>query len=198
MTEADNEPAALDPGGASPLGVNRKSHGRWRLFVGGLLLVLGGAWAANYLLIGRPVARELDSDTRNAGYSLRAHYRYYVDPTTLVLDLSDVQSAAPVDLLRGVFQSAKALHASGRKFERVILARSRTPIFLMTGDNFSSIGAEFSAGQNPVYLIRTFPEKLQRLDGTAAFGRWEGGWLGVVGKQMEDVNKAAREWSGDH
>ena len=42
-----------------------------------------------------------------------------------------------------------------------------------------------------LYLIRTLPKKLFNPDGTAAFGRWEGGLLGVLSKQMEDVSAAA-------
>ena len=45
------------------------------------------------------------------------------------------------------------------------------------------------------YLIRTLPEKLFNPDGTAAFGRWEGGLLGVLSKQMEDVSAAALRWN---
>jgi hypothetical protein len=65
----------------------------------------------------------------------------------------------------------------------------------MKGEDFKSIGSEFAAGQNPVYLIRTLPEKLYHPNGDAAFPHWEGGLLGVVGKQMDDVNAMARRWS---
>jgi hypothetical protein len=152
-------------------------------------------WSLNHMLVGRPVERKLSQDPRNSGYSLSAHYRYYIDPNTLVLDLRRVESAAPVDLFRALFQAAEAMHEVGRSFDRVVLARAGTPVFLMKGDDLSTIGAEFAAGQNPVYLIRTLPEKLYRLDGEAAFGRWEGGLLGVLGKQLEDANKAAQQWA---
>lgn len=152
----------------------------------------------NYVLVGGPVARKLGADPRNAGYSLAAHYRYYFEPGTLVLDLRDVTGAAPLDLFRAVFQSAEALHEVGRRFDRVILARRGKPVFLMKGEDFWSIGAEFSAGQNPVYLVRTLPEKLYRPSGEAGFGRWEGGWLGVLEKQLNDANDAARQWSSGH
>jgi hypothetical protein len=151
-------------------------------------------WTLNYTLVGRPVAAVVDADPRNSGYSLSAHYRYYLDMTTLVLDLRDIRSAAPVDLFRAIFQSAEALHRAGRSFDRIILARAGTSVFLLTGEAFGSLGAEFGAGQNPVYLIRTLPEKLHRPTGEPAFGRWEGGWLGVLSKQMDDANEAAKRW----
>jgi hypothetical protein len=99
-------------------------------------------------------------------------------------------------LFRGVFQSAQALYDAKRSFDRVILARDGTPVFVMKGEEFLQIGMEYGAGQNPVYLIRTLPEKLYRPSGKPAFGRWEGGLLGVLGKQMEDATNAAKQWAG--
>jgi hypothetical protein len=149
----------------------------------------------NYLLVGRPVGKKLGEDPRNSGFVLRAHYGYYIAPSTLTLDLRKIESASPADLFRGLFQAAEALHESGRAFRKVVLARNRSPVFLMEGDDFSTLGDEFASGQNPVYLIRTLPEKLLRPNGTPAFGRWEGGWLGVLGEQMEDANEAAQQWA---
>jgi hypothetical protein len=68
-------------------------------------------------------------------------------------------------------------------------------IFFIEGDAFGELGQEFDMGQNPVYLVRTLPEKLYRPDGRQAFGTWSGGLLGVVARQMEDVNAAARAWA---
>lgn len=157
------------------------------------LLVYG----ANYMLVGQPVAAAIDSDGRNSGYVLKAHYSHYTDPTTLVLDLQSISSAAPADLFRGVFQSAEALQSSGRRFDRVILARAGKPVFIMKGDDFASIGSEYAAGQNPVYLMRTFPEKLYKPSGESAFSTWDGGWLGVLTEQMKDLTEAGRQWAGE-
>ena len=159
-----------------------------------LLLLPLAVWAANLFLVGLPVRNELGGDTRNSGYRLAAHYRFYLDPTALVLDLRSVEQAAPLDLFRGLFQAAKALHAAGRSFKKVNLVRSGTPVFVMSGQAFDEMGTEYAGGQNPIYLIRTLPEKLYLPDGTAAFGSWTGGWLGVMGRQMEDVNEFAQRW----
>ena len=153
-------------------------------------------WSLNYALVERDVSQALNADARNAGYSISAHYRFYLDPSTLVLDLRDVSAAAPLDLFRGLFQSASALASSGRSFDHVILARGGTPVFMMTGDDFRELGVEYSGGQNPAYLIRTLPEKLYKPTGEAAFEHWEGGILGVLGKQMEDATEAGRTWAG--
>ena len=189
----------LDQDGASPgLSSKPKSSRRrtTRNAVSGLILLAIIVWAANFVLIGNPIREELNSDSRNEAYSLTGHYRYYVDISTLVLDLRRVDAAAPVDLFRGLFQAAKAMHESGHTFSRIVLARSRTPVFMMKGDDFEELGKEQALGQNPVYLIRTLPQKLYRLDGESAFGSWTGGLLSVVGRQMEDANRAASEWAG--
>jgi len=169
---------------------------RWVYRMAVLLCVVLFTWGLNYTLVDRGVSQALNADARNAGYSLSAHYRFYIDPSTLVLDLHDVSAAAPLDLFRGLFQSASALASSGRSFDHVILARGGTPVFLMTGDDFRELGVEYSGGQNPVYLIRTLPEKLYKPSGEAAFGHWEGGMLGVLGKQMQEATEAGRSWAG--
>lgn len=180
-----------DHGASEPARRRRK----WWPIVAASLVALLVVMGLNYMLVGQPVQRKLNADHRNLGYSLSAHYGYYVDPSVLVLNLCTVESVAPVDLLRGLFQSAQALHESGRRFDKVVLARTGTPVFLMEGEEFSTIGSQFGAGQNPVYLIRTLPEKLFQPNGQAAFGRWEGGLLGVVGKQVQDANEAAHRWA---
>jgi hypothetical protein len=152
-------------------------------------------WGLNYILVASPVEQKLSADTRNSGCSLRAHYQYYLSPSTLVLDLTRIENVASVDLFRILFHAAQALHESGRRFDKVVLARAGTPVFQMKGEEFATIGLEFGAGQNPVYLIRTLPEKLYRLGGEAAFGHWEGGLLGVLSKQMQDANLAAQQWA---
>lgn len=152
-------------------------------------------YGCNYVLVGSTLAKKLAEDPRNKTFSLSAHYEYYVIPGTLVLNLTHSQSSAPADLFRGIFQSAEALSTSGKSFEWVVLARAGEPVFRLSGADFSEIGREYSAGQNPVYLIRTFPEKLYTMSGERAFTRWEGGILGVLGKQMSDANDAARIWT---
>jgi hypothetical protein len=157
--------------------------------------VLAAVVAFNYFGVMRPVAKQLDGDSRNAGFAMTAHYRFYVDPNTLVIDLRQVDSASPLDLCRGLFQAAKVMSDSGKRFERVVLARTGHPVFHLKGDDFARLGTEFANGQNPVFLIRTLPEKLYRPNGEAAFPQWTGGLLGVLGKQMEDVTTAVRTWT---
>ncbi len=193
MTEPTTPGTAVED---SQGGMRRPTSGRRRtqlFLLGGIVLIPVLIWSANFLMIGNPVRNELGTDSRNSAYRLSAHYGYYLDPNTLALDLTDVDSAAPIDLFRGLFQAAKALHT--RHFGQVRLERSHKVMFTMSGEDFDSIGSEYDAGQNPVYLIRTLPEKLSLPDGTPAFGHWEGGLIGLLGKQMQDVNDVAGQWA---
>ncbi len=117
-----------------------------------------------------------------------------VQPSTLVLDLTRADAVSPADLIRGTFWAAETLYQAGRRFDHVVLARRGTQVFLMSGQDFATLGANVAGGENPVYLVRTFPQALRRPDGSAAFGSWTGGLLGVLSREMEDVTDAAREW----
>jgi len=80
-----------------------------------------------------------------------------------------------------------------RKFREVRLAYRGETKFILSGKDFRDIGREYSY-QNPVYIVRTFPEKLRTPDGKKAFSTWSGGLLGVLGRQMEDVNELGQRW----
>jgi hypothetical protein len=155
-------------------------------------LILAVLLALN-LSVALPVASKLGEDGRNKGIGLYAHCSWGVDPGSLTLDLVSLDAEkAPVDLLRALFQSAQAM--KGRRFRTVVLAHRGKPLFELSGSDFQELGSEFEDGQNPIFLIRTLPEKLNTPDGQPAFGRWEGGLLGVLSKQMEDVTSFARAW----
>lgn len=171
----------------------RWSH--WIAVVACVCLIAALGVGYDYLTIGQPVSAALAADVRNSGFSFSVHRQYHVNPQVLVIDLKSADAAAPVDLLRGLFTVAETVNGKEMRFERVELARSGTPVFLIEGETFSQMGEEYGGDQNPVYLIRTLPEKLYRPDGSAAFGHWDGGLLGVVTHQMQDVTAAAREWA---
>ncbi|MET3916854.1 hypothetical protein ABID97_003636 [Variovorax sp. OAS795] len=148
------------------------------------------AW--NYFGVHRPVSERLAKDTRNEKVSLWAYHQYGVMPSVLVIDLRKVDAdAATLDVMRALFQSAES-HKS-KRFERVVLAYRGSPKFYLDGAFYEQLGKEFG-DQNPVYTIRTFPQNLRKLDGTAAYETWTGGMLGVLSKQMEDVNQFAKDW----
>lgn len=170
-----------------------------RLGLGSLILLLvlaGGIWSWNRFTVDQWVQAAQDDDPRNASFQVDGRYQYYVTPGVLVLDLTTVDSdrMSPVDLWRGLLQIAARAAEENRQYDRVVLARNRTPVFVMQGDDFSELGVERVAGQNPVYQLRTLPENLYRPDGEGAFGQWSGGMIGVLTEQMEDVKEAALAW----
>jgi hypothetical protein len=165
---------------------------RKRVWAGSLLALVLGIAGWNYFAAHRPVAERLAQDTRNEKLDLWAYQRYGVDPGTLVVDLRGFRDdAAMVDVMRALLQSAEAHKA--KRFERVVLAYRGTSKFMLEGKFFQKVGQDYEH-QNPVYTLRTFPENVYKLDGSAAYSTWTGGMLGVLGKQMEDLTQFSKDW----
>ena len=162
--------------------------------LGGVALFLAlGYFAIAYVRnssVSGPLADILAGDHRNEGIRATAYYEGLLS-NTLVFDLLEVRNKAPLDIMRVLIQFASAVKE--KRFDVVKLAFQGRVKFLVIGDYFHEIGREFGI-QNPVYTIRTFPEHVYRPDGSQAFGRWEGGILGVLAKQMEDATDFVNEW----
>jgi hypothetical protein len=127
-----------------------------------------------------------------SGVTMVAYRRWLIDPTTAVVDLWRVDgSATMAEVDRNLFEAAQAL--KGQSFKNVQLAYRGQGRFLLDGAEFETIGNELSF-QNPVYTIRTLPEHISKLDGTPAFGTYEGGFLGVLGAQMRDHSQLHWSW----
>lgn len=155
--------------------------------VGALAL---GIW--NYVALQRDAWAVLKGDPRNAGIELFAHYQWFVNPSTVVFDLRHVPGdKSALDVSRTLLQFAE--RKKGDRVELVILAYKGQPRFLLKGEYFNTLGVEYEV-QNPVYTLRTLPENVYNLDGSAAFGTWTGGMLGVLGKQMEDLTEFHARW----
>lgn len=132
----------------------------------------------------------LRSDPRNAGILVSVRTRD--GGAKLVYDLTSVAGTNSMsDVFRVFLQFAKA--EKDREFTSVELSFGSRPKFLIAGDYYRQLGREFGT-QNPIYTIRTFPEHLTKLDGSAAYPTWTGGWLGVSAKQMQDFNAFHRAW----
>ncbi|WP_419256041.1 hypothetical protein ACN2C6_19220 (plasmid) [Caulobacter sp. ErkDOM-YI] len=159
--------------------------------IAGLLAALILALVYNGL-IAAPVAAGLAKDERNKGLTLVAYRTNGFQPREITLDLWSAEEKAPIDLFRALFQASEAL--GERKFSQVRLARLGHVVFVLSGEDFSALGQAYGQGENPIYLVRTLPEKLQTVSGAPAFDTWTGGWLGVLGKQMEDSNTFAQAW----
>jgi len=161
-----------------------------KLLIATLLPVL--VLLLNYVLLSVPANSALNKDARNVGLHTWIHYEYFINPSTLVIDLRDVDSdKSTVDVFRALFQVAEEFE--GRNFSKVYLSSKGTKKFYIQGAYFAELGSSYSY-QNPMYLLRTFPENTYSTNGTKAFSTWTGGVLGVLGKQMDDVNELAQNW----
>lgn len=148
--------------------------------------------AANGVLVTWPALHAKAADPRNGSVSLYAHYGWGVNPTALVLDIWDISSTASMaDVDRVLLDTAAAF--KDRSFAKVQLAFRGHIRFQFEGSYFRQLGEE-RAWQNPVYTVRTIAENVLDLSGRAAFGTWTGGFIGVVGKQMEDHHEMHRRW----
>lgn len=157
-----------------------------------LALASAAVLLANYIFVHRALASVLDEDPRNKGVVAFAHYDYFVMPSTIVLDLRSVaETNSPADIFRVLLQFSAT--QKNHEFETVKLSFRGEPKFLLKGTYFKTLGIEHDT-QNPVYTMRTLPENLYHPDGTEAFGRWTGGLLGVLGKQMEDFMEFHSQW----
>lgn len=173
------------------VGGRRRLRRRWFITtLGAVLLCL----ILNLAFATIPVGITLAKDDRNATITLLARFGYYLDPTTLTLDLWDAGEASTADLTRVLFHVA-ASRTGWPQVRRVTFSRRGRPLFILPGEVFSQIGRLFEAGENPVYLMRTFPERLYLPSSERAFGSWEGGVLGVLTKQMGDLNDFGQTWA---
>lgn len=159
-----------------------------KIFIGAVAVVAAVA-ATNFFRVNSQVrAAVAGRDFMSAA----GYYRYGVDPNNIVFDLRDLTAGASgAGVLGGFFQFAEEMQ--DRDFDYVYLAYHGHQRFRLAGDDFKEIGESFSY-QNPVYLVRTLPEKLETPDGRRAFSSWSGGLLGVLGAQMDDVNALTRKW----
>jgi hypothetical protein len=157
-----------------------------------VMLLVSGVWAFNYLSVNRPLQRVLATDSRNKVVTAQAHFSNWIDPNTLVFDLTSVSpSATRMDVFRAFLQYAERL--KDRHFTKVILAAGGESKFTLDGGYFQDIGKEYST-QNPMYTIRTFPIHLAAMDGSKPFSEYEGGILGVLQKEMEQFTEFSDRW----
>jgi hypothetical protein len=159
---------------------------------GGLLSVIAllSIWNATvYLPVSNALSDETDSTTI-------AYRRWLISPNQIVFDIRHVApSVSMAEIDRRLFKAAEAL--KDRSYDNVTLAYRGSGKLLLSGAQFKTIG-ETRSYQNPIYTIRTLPEHVTELDGSEAFGTWTGGWIGVMGKQLEDHNELhARWWTRD-
>ena len=161
---------------------SRQRRRSWRRRVFGLALIAFLVWGANVTLVGNPVKTSLAADARTAGIGLVGHFAYYVDPTTLVLDLRQPTPGDTAWLWTAALRTAPRL-VLPNVVKQVLLERAGTPVYLMSGDDYRRLGRQLAEQRNPVLVLRDLPATLKLPDGTLAPAgdaaeaaqRWEAG-----------------------
>lgn len=157
-----------------------------------LLIIAVGIYLFNYFTLIKPVFKEIKSDSRNKGVTIDLHYKYFVQTNILVYNLKSIDGEISIaDVFRVLLETTKVLKKN--KFKTVELCFKGNPKFILKGEYFLTLGQEYD-GQNPIYTMRTFPQNLYRIDGTAAYSEWSGGIFGVLEKQMEDFKDFQEKW----
>ena len=158
-------------------------------------LCLAGVVVLNRSNLQSSVDRVLSADARNQGIAISAHYGNYVNPGVLVFDINNISgSTSEADIFRIFLQFAEKQQSS--KFTEVDLACKGKVKFVVPGEYYRLLGKEYS-WQNPIYTTRTFPEHVKNINGSPAYGTWEGGFLGVDLHQLEDFNDLHSKWWKD-
>jgi len=134
----------------------------------------------------------IEQNPKNKGVHAYLYYADLATPSTLIFDLEDVSGEnSMIDVFRIFLQSGDKLQ--DQRFSSVELAFRGQSKFKVAGEYFNKIGKEYS-WQNPVYTLRTFPENLFNVDGSKAYPEWTGGWIGVAGKQFDDLSDFHKKW----
>ena len=146
----------------------------------------------NYINLQSSIHDLIKKDGRNNGIHIYAHYDYFINPSIININFWNIEdNKTMADIDRILFQFAELLR--DKNFKKVIFSFRFNKRFYIKGNYFKKMGEEFSY-QNKVYLIRKFPERLFKMDGSKAFSTWTGGLLGVVTKQIEDHNEFHKAW----
>jgi len=147
----------------------------------------------NFGLFQQPVNAVLQRDSRNQGISVRAHWRWYVDPTVLVYDLRDIPAnATVVDALRPLLHFA--YKQKGRQFVRVDLAWRGTTRFSIRGSDFAELGRQYPY-RSPVDTMTVMPGILYRPDGSRAFPARSGSLAEQNSQLLVDFTTFVNSWT---
>jgi hypothetical protein len=161
----------------------------------------GGAAAAVLVLLiyvfarGADLRDKLSRCESNGVVEARVSYAGLFGTDTVVFDLRDGGSSGarridPVHLLMQ-FSSKLNLYS----VDRVVLARNGDRRFYITSNNLRPLADSYKGGGRS-WAFNNLPANVRRMDGTRAYNEWTGGWLGVLQKQSEDLNRFITAWTG--
>lgn len=171
--------------------VNKKMS-KLKVILISCFLIVVGVLGVNYFLLQRHMNYVLSNDPRNENIRVWVYYKWFVNPTEFKYDLRSISgNTSALDVNRVMLQFAEQI--KDKNYNKVYLCYKGKDKFYLKGDYFQNLGKEYGF-QNPIYTLRTMPENVYTLDDKHKYDTWEGGWLGVMGKQMEDLNSFAQDW----
>jgi hypothetical protein len=129
---------------------------------------------------------EFDPRNANVDFSLKGSG----DDLHVCVDGIDTDASA-MDVFRVFAQTAAQFKEQA--FAKVFLCFRGVDKFVLEGAEFRTIGKDYGT-QNPIYTVRTFPEKLTSPAGEKAFPTREGGLLYLARVQMEDFAEMNKAW----
>jgi hypothetical protein len=148
----------------------------------------------NFGLFQNSINNVILRDDRNGGISVRAHWRWYVDPTVLVYDLREMPAGATgVDALRPFLHFA--YKQKDRQFSRVDLAWRGTTRFSIKGSDFAELGRQF-VSRSPVDTMVVMPGIVRRPDGSKAFPARAGSFAEQNSQLLVDFTTFVNTWTG--
>lgn len=164
-------------------------------------LVGGGAAAAVLVLLiyifvrGADLRDNLLRCESTGVVEARVSYAGLFGTDTVVFDLRDGGSsgARRIDPIHLLMQFSSKLNLYS--VDRVVLARNGNKRFYIASADLRPLANSYDNGGR-AWAFNNLPATVHRVDGTRAYSEWTGGWLGVLQKQSEDLNRFITEWTG--
>jgi hypothetical protein len=188
-----DESVQLESAGSDQI-LRRKSKLLFLLIGVAILIasVSGAIWMYNQVALQKPMQRVLLSDSRNTGIRVSVHFNHWIDNGVLVYDLRSVSAqSSQMDVFWVLLQYADA--QKNHRYQRVVLAAFGQPRLVILGYYFQSVGQEYET-QNPIYTVRTFAHHVQSLDGSYPWPEPDGGFLWVLGQEMDQFGQFNETW----
>lgn len=161
----------------------KKRRRRWIVIV---VVLAALVWGLNYFMISRPIAAALAADQRTAGIALTAHLRFFVDPTTLSVDLGRVQAADTADVFRALAIAADALvDRSWGLPGTLTLSHRGDLVYTVAGDDLRQRAHDLQISRQPAQILGAMVQRLRGPDGQP------------LGPETT-VESAARRWATGH
>ncbi|MCO6437293.1 MAG: hypothetical protein J5J06_09430 [Phycisphaerae bacterium] len=176
----------------SPPRIWRSRTIRSVLIVAGIVVLGAVGFVA---LRNNELRTKLAKCSSRSGIMVRVYYGSYLSTNDVVFDLRGVEgsSVRRIDPVHLLLQFGQLLDKQATR--RLILARDGRLLMYLRSSDLSELANEYTHG-NPMWSFNHLPERLKTMSGNNAYPTWEGGWLGVLKGQSEDLNQFITDWTG--